>query len=157
MKPALVPPDFLLQAYKREIAGEYFAPMEALFELRRCTHRVNTHLAQWLGRDAVSPGRMQILMLLRAHDGPALQRDLVTWLGVTRASVSELLGTLRRDGLVIGYQDLRHGRRQLVELTAAGRRAATKQLRANVKRLGERFAALSAEEIATLIDILRRL
>ena len=118
---------------------------------------VNADLAHWLGPDALSPGRMQMLMILWAKKGPVLQRDLVDALGVSRASVSELVELLSRDKLVKTSPDAQHGRRVYVELTSHGRELATRQIRENGNRLDAALGKISQEEKRDFIDRLDRI
>ncbi len=60
------PPDFLMQAYAEELPPDIFLSIRLLFALRGSVQRVNADLAHWLGPDALSPGRLQMLMILWA-------------------------------------------------------------------------------------------
>ena len=151
------PPDFLMRAYAEELPTDIFLSIRLLFAVRNSVQRVNADLAHWLGPDALSPGRMQMLMILWAKKGPVLQRDLVDALGVSRASVSELVELLSRDKLVKTSPDAQHGRRVYVELTSHGRELATRQIRENGNRLDAALGKLSQEEKRDFIDRLDRL
>ncbi len=151
------PPDFLMQAYAEELPADIFLSIRLLFALRNSVQRVNADLAHWLGPDALSPGRMQLLMILWAKKGPVLQRDLVDALGVSRASVSELIEHLSRDGLVVTRPDAEHGRRVYVELTSHGLEMATRQIRENGHRLDVALGKLSQDEKRDLINRLNAL
>lgn len=141
-----------MQAYAEELPPDIFLSIRLLFALRNSVQRVNADLAHWLGPDALSPGRMQMLMILWAKKGAVLQRDLVDILGVSRASVSELLDLLSRDELVKTRPDTQHGRRIYVELTALGREVATRQIRENGHRLDVALGKLSQLEKHDLIN-----
>jgi DNA-binding MarR family transcriptional regulator len=156
-KDLVSPPDFLMQAYAEELPAEIFLSIRLLFALRRSVQRVNADLAHWLGPDALSPGRMQMLMILWAKKGPVLQRDLVDALGVSRASVSELIELLSRDELVETRPDAQHGRRVYVQLSPQGRKVATRQIRENGNRLDSALGKLSQKEKRDLIDRLDHL
>ncbi|WP_192954810.1 MarR family winged helix-turn-helix transcriptional regulator [Gallaecimonas mangrovi] len=156
-KGNLVPPNFLIDAYSKELSPEVFQSIRLLFSLREAVQRVNADLAQWLGSDALSPGRMQMLMILWAKKDSMLQRDLVEVLGVSRASVSELVELLSRDGLVKTKPDPHHGRRLHVALTTAGRALAARQIRDNGNRLDTAFGDLSSEQKQQLIEQLDKL
>lgn len=129
------PPDFVVHAYADKLPAGQFLAIQLLFALRNAVQRVNGELASWLGPDALSPGRMQLLMILHASAGPVLQRDFAGFLGISRASVSELIDVASRDGLVATRPDSAHGRRMLVELTRHGRKVAEHQIRENARRL----------------------
>ncbi|ACB95128.1 MarR family winged helix-turn-helix transcriptional regulator [Beijerinckia indica] len=156
-KDPVSPPDFLVQAYAEELPTDIFLSIRLLFALRNSVQRVNADLARWLGSDALSPGRMQMLMILWAKKGPVLQRDLVDALGVSRASVSELVETLSRDELVKTRPDTQHGRRVYVELTPHGREVTTRQIRENGRRLDSALGDLTQDEKRDLIGRLDRL
>lgn len=55
-----------------------------------------------------------------AHDGPTMQRDLLRMLQVERATLSVVVGTLVRKGLVEQVPDRVDHRQKLLRLTAAG-------------------------------------
>ena len=55
-----------------------------------------------------------------AHDGPTMQRELVRMLQVERATLSVIVGTLVRKGLVEQVPDRVDQRQKLLRMTAAG-------------------------------------
>ena len=55
-----------------------------------------------------------------AHDGPTMQRDLLRMLQVERATLSVVVGTLVRKGLVEQVPDRVDQRQKLLRMTAAG-------------------------------------
>lgn len=144
------PPDFVMQAYADKLPADQFLAIRLLFALRNAVQRVNGELASWLRSDALSPGRMQLLMILHASAGPVLQRDFAGFLGISRASVSELIEVASRDGLVRTRPDSAHGRRMLVELTPRGRAVAERQISENARRLTA-VLGLSEPEMRDLI------
>jgi DNA-binding MarR family transcriptional regulator len=154
---APVPPGFVLERYLAELPGDLADPLTLLFALRRCLQRVNADLAAWLGPDALSPGRMQILMLLWASDAPVGQADLTRALGVSRASASELIEKLVAETLLVTEPDPGDGRRSLISLTPNGREAAATLLHDNATRLKQRFAGLAPKEQRQLSGLLERL
>jgi DNA-binding MarR family transcriptional regulator len=154
---AMIPPDFVRDAYLHDLPQELAGPLQLLFALRSCVQRVNADLVKWLGKDALSPGRMQMLMILRASRKPVAQRDLVTMLDVSRASVSELIETLVREGLAASTPDASYRRRMRIELTSLGRTTADRLLEDNATRLRESFTGLDTEELQTLVRSLGKL
>lgn len=55
-----------------------------------------------------------------AHDGPIMQRDLLRMLQVERATLSVVVGTLVRKGLIEQVPDRVDKRQKLLRMTAAG-------------------------------------
>lgn len=155
--PGPIPPDFVMTEYLRALPSHLAEPIALLFALRACMQRVNAGLVQQLGSDALSPGRMQLMMILWASKTAVPQSRLASILAASRASVSELLDPLVRDGLAVAVPDPSHGRRLLVSLTPHGREAAWAQLQQNARRLSEAFATLSGAEQRDLARLLGQL
>lgn len=84
-------------------------------------------------------------------------REVARLAGVSRASVSGVLNTLERDGLVVRERSSADRRIVTVRLTARGRRAAIDAFKKNheVEKLW--LASLSADETRALIGLLHRL
>jgi DNA-binding MarR family transcriptional regulator len=114
-------------------------------------------LAQWLGPDALTPGRFQILVVLWAANRPVPQREVVKALGVSRATVSALVETLVKDGYVEITPDPNDKRQVLVELTSTGKADTLRLIRSNTTRLRKSFADFSDADLRILADLLLRL
>lgn len=72
-----------------------------------------------LRRHDLGPTQWYVLYHL-ANDGPTTQRDLTNVLRVERATLSGVVATLVRKGLVEQRQDPADQRRRVLRLTAAG-------------------------------------
>ncbi len=76
-----------------------------------------------LARHGISFSQMAVLIRFwEAAPRPVSQAQLTTDLAMERSSMSTLLATLERAGLVVGQEDPQDRRRRLLTLTAAGRR-----------------------------------
>ncbi|MCK8787756.1 MarR family winged helix-turn-helix transcriptional regulator [Roseomonas sp. NAR14] len=139
----IVPPDFVQAAYRERLPEDEASALDLLFALRTCAQRVNADLHRWMGANAVTPGRMRMLLLLWARGGPIRQADLGPLLQVSRPSVSELVDTMEREGLIVRKTDPAHQLRFLVSLTAHGERVADELLTTNSARLCRTFADMS--------------
>jgi DNA-binding MarR family transcriptional regulator len=71
------------------------------------------------GRHDLGATQWYVLYQL-AHDGPTMQRDLLRMLQVERATLSVVVGTLVRKGLVEQVPDRVDQRQKLLRITAAG-------------------------------------
>lgn len=131
--------------------------VKVLFALRASIQDLDNRLAVWLGSDALTPGRLQVLMVLLARDQPISQREIVRALKVSRATVSDLVEVLRVDGHVTTAQGAEDKRQVLVALTPTGRAMTVRLAHDNADRLRSEFAALSDGELRTLADLLVRL
>jgi DNA-binding MarR family transcriptional regulator len=76
-----------------------------------------------LARVGISFSQMAVLIRFwEAAPRPVSQAQLTTDLAMERSSMSTLLATLERAGLITGQEDPRDRRRRLLALTPAGRR-----------------------------------
>jgi len=76
-----------------------------------------------LARHGISFSQMAVLIRFwEAAPRPVSQAQLTTDLAMERSSMSTLLATLERAGLIVGQEDPQDRRRRLLALTAAGRR-----------------------------------
>lgn len=108
--------------------------------------------------DALRPhglGATQWYVLYQlAHEGPTLQRDLQRMLQVERATLSVVVTTLARKGLVEQLPDRVDQRQRLLRLTSAGTRL-WKAL-PDLSRIEDiAFAGIDAADIATAARVLR--
>jgi DNA-binding MarR family transcriptional regulator len=76
-----------------------------------------------LARHGISFSQMAVLIRFwEAAPRPVSQAQLTTDLGMERSSMSTLLATLERAGMIVGQEDPHDRRRRLLALTPAGRR-----------------------------------
>lgn len=155
--PPLVPPDPIRSRFADVLPPEPAAALELLFTLRETAHRVDASLSTWLGSDALTPGRWQVLVLLWFHDAPVAQREIVRALNVSRATVSDLIETLRAEGQVACAAGTGDRREVLVSLTAGGRALTGRLMRQNAERLRTLFGGLDHAAMLALMRLLRQL
>jgi DNA-binding MarR family transcriptional regulator len=153
----MVPPDHIRRRYHDFLPPGHALTLEVLFALRAGVQGVDNALARWLGHDAMTPGRLQVLAVLWARNGPVPQREIVGELKVSRPTVSGLVETLVAEGHVTATPDPSDKRQVLVALTPAGLAMTERLVRDNTERLRETFGALSDDELRTLSQLLRRL
>jgi DNA-binding MarR family transcriptional regulator len=96
----------------------------------------------------------QVLFVL-AESRPSTQRDLAARLGQHEAGVSRLLATLERRSLIRRIRDGQDRRRNLVEVTAAGRRLMRQHQRSVEAAVGAVLAPLDPERRSALDGLLR--
>lgn len=96
---------------------------EAFLHLLRTGDAVFAAEGAHLAKHEISQGRFMVLMLLnRCAAQPSKPADLAAEAGVTRATMTGLVDTLEKDGLVTRKNDSGDRRTVLVRLTAAGRK-----------------------------------
>jgi DNA-binding MarR family transcriptional regulator len=109
----------------------------------------------------VSQGRFTVLMLLLDKPNLASQRlspaDLADQAGVTRATMTGLVDTLERDGLVVRQPAPDDRRMQLVELTPRGIEFISSMLPEHFRRISVLMSALSESERRSLVRLLGKI
>jgi DNA-binding MarR family transcriptional regulator len=98
----------------------------------------------------------RIMSLLWAV-GPMEAREVARVSGSSRATISAVLGTLERDGLVVRERIESDRRQVLVQLTAEGTQRLKSGIDAQVSRDRKWFAVLSGEEQQVFGEMLQRL
>lgn len=130
--------------------------MTAMFNLVRASTRVVQDLELTVHRPAGWSWAGFRIMFTVLVAGPLEERELARLAGVSRASISAVLNTLERDGLVARAR--RSGDRRLVtvDLTAVGRdRLLDVYARHHAAERGW-LAGLSEEEVRQLSGLLRK-
>jgi len=109
----------------------------------------------------ISQGRFVVLLLLfdqlagcSAAHTPA---ELAEKAGVTRATMTGLIDTLERDGLVHREPDLADRRRLSVTLTKKGEAFITTLLPVHFRRIAELMSPLNEHERKTLVRLLNKI
>lgn len=152
-----VPPDEVRRRYAELLTPGHVVALDVLFGLRATVQGLNTVLARWMGLDALTPGRFQVLVVLWAAGRPIPQRDIVEALDVSRATVSALIEILVAAGLIKVKPDPNDKRQLLVELTRAGRGTTLRLVKSNADRLRKTFGTLTDADLRTLSGLLLRL
>src|SRR5271169_2264493 len=105
------------------------------------------HLASTSG--GLSLSSRAVLSTL-ADDGPTRLTGLATAGGITQPAMTQLVGRLERDGLVVRLIDPDDGRATLVDITEAGQALRAQLLQTQRDNLAELLGALSPDDEATL-------
>ena len=132
------------------------ATMTGVFNLVRAANEVVSRLESEVHRPAGWTWAGFRIMFTVLVAGPLEPSDLARLSAVSRASVSAVLNTLERDGLVRRVRSSVDARRRTVELTDAGRRAASQAWRAHHQVEQRLLMPLDADERATLAGLLSR-
>jgi len=121
------------------------------------SHVVETHLAE----HGISQGRFMVLMLLLNNlsdcPHPRTPAALADLSRVTRATMTGLIDTLERDGLVKREPDRDDRRMMSVTLTVKGRALLEKILPRHFQRMAELMQRLTETERKTLVQLLTKI
>jgi DNA-binding MarR family transcriptional regulator len=107
------------------------------------------HLAR--GTSLTSRNVLQAL----AAEGPARLTALATATGIAQPAMTQLIGRMDREGLVVRLIDPQDGRATLVAITDAGRALRAEQRQSVHERMAELLDRLSADDQATLALAMR--
>lgn len=110
---------------------------------------------------AITPGRFTVLMLLfdklSGLSLPQTPAELAEKAGVARATITGLVDTLERDGLVTRTHDSGDRRMMLIHLTPKGQETLEGILPRHFKQMAEQMAPLTEHERKTLVRLLAKL
>jgi len=129
------------------------ASVVAWLRLTRVFQKVEQASLEEFRNAGISAGQFDVLAQVGAAEG-ATQQQVADALLVTKSNVCQLLDRMERAGLVERRQ---HGRTNHLYLTPEGKRLHDRIVPAHERHIIELFSALSAEEQATLMGLLRKL
>ena len=125
------------------------------------THDLYTAMRRNRGRLARSESDLTLsqLGLLDAvvTHGPLLVGQIAAHAGVSGPSATRMLKQLEHDGIVVRQRSAGDERKVVVDLTEHGRDRVERQRRALRAVQRAHFAALTPEQRATFVDVLRRM
>ncbi len=134
---------------------------EAYLNLLRAGDEAYSRSEAFLGEHDMSPGRFTVLMLLydKLSGMPRDQTpaDLADKAGVTRATMTGLVDTLERDGLVTRQHDPHDRRMMLIQLTPKGHSTLEAILPGHFQQMAAQMAPLSEQERKTLVRLLNKI
>jgi len=151
------PPAPVVAALRARFSSREFQAIRLIFALRATAQTVDNALTSWFAGTTGSVARFQIIMLLWASSTAVPHKDIVSALGVTRATISGLMAGLERDGLVQSDFDPGDRRSQLASLTAEGRAVAEEAVANNEKGLRAAFASLTKDDFSAAMSLLQRI
>jgi DNA-binding MarR family transcriptional regulator len=133
---------------------------EAFLHLLRVGDEAYRAVESHLAEHHLSKGRFVVLMLLydklKGCPHPRTPAELADLSQVTRATMTGLIDTLERDGLVTREPDRADRRMMTVTLTEKGRRLIESILPVHFRRMAALMQPLDESERKTLVQLLRR-
>ena len=134
---------------------------EAYLNLLRAGDEAYRQSESFLNEHGMTPGRFTVLMLLydklAGTTIPHTPADLAEKAGVTRATITGLVDTLERDGLVTRRHDAHDRRMMLIHLTPKGVTTLEAILPGHFQQMAAQMSPLSEEERKTLVRILNKI
>jgi MarR family transcriptional repressor of emrRAB len=125
--------------------------------LRLCFSGMGGFFSAEFRRIGLNENSFHVLCLLVASDeGQASPSELSELVGTSRANMTRILGTLVDEGLATRKIEELDGRRHMIQITHAGRRAALDVVPRLIGPLQRAFAGLDAGEHSQLDALLRK-
>lgn len=125
----------------------------AWLRMVRVFQKIQQATTEEMRQEGLSVGQFDVLAQVGAAEG-LTQQQVADALLVTKSNVCQLLDRMERAGLVERRQ---HGRTNLLYLTPEGKRLHQRIVPAHERRIAEHMAALTTDEQATLLRLLRTL
>jgi len=130
---------------------------EAAVALMRTAHLLRRQVDALVDTEGITSQQYNVLRILRGARAPMPTMDIAERMIEPACGITRLIGTLEQGGFVKREQWAGDRRQVLCQITAAGLRL-LERLDEPVSRLDEQIAtALSADEVATLIETLARI
>jgi DNA-binding MarR family transcriptional regulator len=134
---------------------------EAYLNLLRAGDEAYRKSEAFFNEHGMTPGRFTVLTLLfdkiAGISLPQTPAELAEKAGVARATITGLVDTLERDGLVTRRHDSGDRRMMLIHLTPRGQATLDGILPGHFKQMAEQMAPLSENERRTLVRLLNKL
>ena len=132
--------------------------METYLHVLRAADETYRVAEDYFNGNGLSLARFTVMMLLldRCKTEPVARTpaELADMAGVTRATMTGLVNTLERDGLVERHPDPRDGRMLLVRMTARGQEMVSRLAPVHQRRIAAVMAPLDESERRTLVRLL---
>lgn len=150
-----------LEALARQYPELDPSATDAFLHLLRAADELFSAREQSLSTHGISCGRFAVLMQLWDKENnrptPQTPAELAEVAGVTRATMTGLVDTLERDGLVRREPAPADRRMMTVHLTEQGRELLARVLPNHFRLAGELMAPLTEEERRTLVRLLAKI
>ena len=131
---------------------------DAFLNLLRTGDAVFAAESEFLARHHISQGRFTVLMLLnRCSTEPSTPAELADQAGVTRGTMTGLIDTLEKDGVVRRETDPRDRRTVLVRLTEQGQQSLEQMLPDYFKCVARIMQPLNPTERKQLVGLLQKI
>jgi DNA-binding MarR family transcriptional regulator len=129
-------------------------------ELAALIHEFGREYTRWLQGElqqaGTTPARARLLLALQCQ-GPCRMSDISTLLGVTPRSVTKLVDSLEREGLVLRQPHPEDRRALLLRLTDQGAMVCKESCLANAEATAGLYAELTPTDRSDFARVLQRL
>ncbi len=132
--------------------------IEAALEFKMVASKMQLEREEMFQNFGITPGRFHLLMILKGEDGYILSpSELAKRTNVTRATMTQFVDALEREEYVKRTDDPKDRRGMLVQLTDKGIAKLKEILPHYFKKMTEFTGDLSAEELETLLRLMKKI
>lgn len=142
------------ESLDREFQGADFRATECVINLLRAGNLVEQRLTRRFREYGLSPATFNVLMILEGDPKPLCPYQIGERLLVTRGTVTGLLDSLEKRGLVLRAPHPDDRRMLLIRITEAGRRLLVDLLPEHFRGEAEMLGPLTPREKETLVRLL---
>lgn len=159
MKREMIPSFEELERHKKIVPEINPAAVIAMLSIKNASENIQQSILDVLQRDYhLSEGKFCTLIVLHQHGRNGIApSELADKVGVTRATISNMLQRMERDGLVNVRRAEQDGRAKVVSLTAAGCAFMEEVLPPHYLRVSKLLEKLTEDEQKQLIGLLEKL
>ena len=158
MKREMMPTWEELERHRQIIAEINPAAVIAMLGIKQAAERIQHSIMDVLQREYhLSEGKFCALVVLHQNNGGMAPSQLAEKVGVTRATISNMLQRLERDGLASVESAPGDGRSKVVRLTEKGRDLMQEVLPPHYLRVTKLLARLDEAEQKELIHLLKKM
>ena len=153
---ALLIPEEHLEKHRRRFPR--FKPLNAqvLFAVRALAQRINDDATARLTELHLTARQYNYLSVIYVEEDPT-PNEIGTLIHTANPTVTSMLNSLEKDGLIVRESHPEDGRSSVVRLTTRGKELYERAFQLHHDPLEETLAALSESERRTLVDVLVRL
>ena len=159
MKREIIPTFAELERHKKLVPEINPAAVIAMLGIKKASEKIQQSILDVLQQNyQLSEGKFCTLLVLHQHGELGIApSELAAKVGVTRATISNMLRRMERDGLVDINPAAQDGRSKVVSLTQAGYELMEKVLPPHYLRVSKLMEKLTEAEQKELIMLLEKL
>lgn len=159
MKREIIPTFAELERHKKLVPEINPAAVIAMLGIKKASEKIQQSILDVLQQNyQLSEGKFCTLLVLHQHGELGIApSELAAKVGVTRATISNMLRRMERDGLVDIKPAAQDGRSKVVSLTQAGYELMEKVLPPHYLRVSKLMEKLTEAEQKELIMLLEKL
>ena len=158
MKRELIPSWEELERHQKIVPEIKPAAVIAMLEIKQASDEVQASILDVLQKEYhLSEGKFCLLIVLHQNPQGIAPSEIAAKIGVTKATISNMLMRMERDGMIVTKPSLDDARAKIVCLTEKGRAFMNEILPPHYLRVTKLTEKLSEEEQHELIRLLKKL